>query len=297
MSIHVYFQTIDVALIQGRVFDYVQGKGTLDDLRPELIRRSTVSRGGVSPWASAVNDAAWNDKKKLPEWYNNTVVMEERPYFIAEDLPARVGELVDLYHNAATPEAARAVAETQMAHLDPKGWKKRGRWKLKEPSFDGIEERADKALAILAGHVSPAGAKGKQKKKLDLDFASDVLKLNEKLQPVWSVMDFFTESIVWTTRELGECFETPHALFEPLFGAHAELKKALSQPYRNETVGLYVRPENVARARQAAEAALPTPTSEDGAETRDYQLNALRRLTEALCYAERRGLGFAERIC
>src|SRR5262249_37257342 len=158
--------------------------------------------------------------------------------------PARVGELIELYLNAATPEAARALAESQMARLDPEGWKDPGRWKPKEASFDGVEEAADKALAILAEHVSPAGAKGKQKKKKrELKFASDVLKLNEKLQPVWNLMDYFTESIVWTTRELGECFETPHALFEPLFASHRELKKALSQPYRNEKVGLYVRPE------------------------------------------------------
>jgi hypothetical protein len=65
-------------------------------------------------------------------------------------------------------------------------------------------------------------------------------------------------------------------------------------PYRNERVGLYIRPENVPRARRAAEAELPTPVWQGGSEEEDYPTNALRRLTELLCYAERRGLGFAE---
>jgi hypothetical protein len=296
MSIHVYFQAIDVALVQGRVFDHVLGKGPLDDLRPELVRVATVRRS-IGPWASLVSDAYWNHRDRLPDGYNNDVVMLERPYLIVEDLPARVGELVDQYHNAPGPEGVRTVVDSQVALLDPTGWNKRGRWKAKEPDFSGVEAAADKALALLAAHVSPPGARGKQKKQLELDFASDLLKFNEALQPRWELMDYFTESIVWTTRELGECFETPHALFQPLFRSHPELKKALSLPYRNETVGLYVRPENVARARRAAEAALPTPVSVEGSETRDYALNALRRLAELLCYAERRGLGFAERIC
>jgi hypothetical protein len=296
MSIHVYFQPIDVALIQGRVFDHVLGKGTLDELRPELVGVATVGRA-VGPWVRLVSDANYNHRDKLPDWYNHDVVALERPYLVVEDLPARVGELVDQYHNAPGPEAVLPVVDSQMAYLDPKGWKKRGRWKAKEPNFDGVEAAADKALALLAPHVSPPGARGKQKKQLGLEFASDLLKFNEALQPRWGVMDYFTESIVWATNELGQCFETPHALFQPLFRAHPELKKALSLPYRNETVGLYVRPENVARARRAAEASLPTPVSNDGSETSDYQLNARRRLTEVLCYAERRGLAFAERIC
>jgi hypothetical protein len=67
-------------------------------------------------------------------------------------------------------------------------------------------------------------------------------------------------------------------------------------PYCNEWVGLYIRPENVPRARRAAEAELPTPVWQGGSEEEHYPTNALRRLTELLCYTERCGLGFAERI-
>jgi hypothetical protein len=296
VSILVYFQPIDVDLFQGRVFDYLRGKGTLDELRPELVRVETLRRT-VGPWESLLMDANYHHREKLPDWYNDDVVALERPFLITEDLPARVGELADQYHQAATPEAVRPIIDSQMAHLDPAGWNDPVRWSPEPPDFSGVEAEADQVLARLAPYASPVQARGDKKKSLDLEFASALLNFNKSLQPVWFVQAWFTEAIVEASRELLKCFETPDALFQPLFRSHPELKEALAQPYRNEKVGLYVRPENVARARKAAEAVLPTPVSQDGRETADYVVNALRRLAECLCYAERRGLGFAERIC
>lgn len=69
MSIKVYFQTIDFDLIQGLVFDYVRGKGTLESLRPRLCRRFEVIREFV-PWKRLVSEAYRNRSDKLPDWFD-----------------------------------------------------------------------------------------------------------------------------------------------------------------------------------------------------------------------------------
>jgi hypothetical protein len=296
VSIDVHFQAIDVGLFQGPVLDYVLGKELPTGLRAELIRVQKVRRA-ANPWLGLVTHAYWKRLGKLPDWYNNEVVGFQRPFLIVEDLPARVGELIERYHYAPTPEAARALVDSQLAILDPERWNEPGRWDLRSlpaPDWPSVEESADQALALLAPYI-PLRAAGEPKKQLDLEFARQALKFNESLQPFVALRAWFTEAIKGR-KDLSRCFETPHALFEPLFGAHPKLKEELSLPYRNERVGLYIRPENVPRARRAAEAELPTPVWQGGSEEEDYRTNALRRLTELLCYAERRGLGFAERI-
>jgi hypothetical protein len=296
LSIDVRYQAIDVALFQGPVFDYVLGKGPLADLRAELIRVQKVRRA-AGPWQGLVMHGYWKRLGKLPAWYNNEVVGSQRPFLIVEDLPARVGELIELYHYAPTPEATRALVDSQVAILDPERWNEPGRWDLRSlppPAWPSVEESADQALALLAPYLPPRAA-GEPKEQLDLEFARQALKFNERLQPFVELRYWFTESLKGY-KELARYLETPHALFGPLFGAHPELREELSLPYRNERVGLHVRPENVPRARRAAEAGLPTPVWQGGSKEEDYRTNALRRLTELLCYAERRGLGFAERI-
>jgi hypothetical protein len=297
VSIDVHYQAIDVALFQGPVFDYVLGKGPPAALRAELIRVQKVRRA-AGPWQGLVMHAYWKRLGKLPDWYNNEVVGSQRPFLIVEDLPARVGELIERYHYAPTPEATRALVDSQLAILDPQRWNEPGRWDLRSlppPAWPSVEESVEQALALLEPYLPPRAA-GEPEQQLDLEFARQALKFNERLQPFVELRAWFTEAIVQGRQELSRYFETPHALFEPLFGAHPELKEELSLPYRNERVGLYVRPENVPGARRAVEAALPTPVWQGGSKEEDYRENALRRLTELLCYAQRRGLGFAERI-
>lgn len=296
MSIHVTFMPIDVNLFQTKVFGYLRGTETVDDLRPQMTRAAT-NAAFVQPWSLLLIGTHYDSPDKLPAWFNHEVVCLERPYFIVEDEPVRVAHAAEDYHLAPGPKALRAAVNAQLAVLDPEGWQKRGRWKATEPDLSGVEGKVDAAFALLAKYLAAPPKKGKggkaKKAGWDLEFASDVLGFNEALQPCWSVNEYFTESIIGVSAALTGCFEIPHALFRPLFKEHPELQKALSSPHRNETVGLYVPPSRVGRARRAAEAALPTPHPEDG---EGYEVNALRRLTEVLTYAERNGLGFAERI-
>jgi|GEM_PF-6937605 len=305
MSIHVYFLPIDVALFQGPVFDYLCGVGSLDVVREEIVR-VVRARRMHSPWWQLVWDVYCKRDGRLPAWFDSRAVFYERPLLIVEDLPARVGELVERYHTATGPDEVRRVAQSQLALLDPEGWDRPGNWQPQEPDFTDVDAVVDRSLARLTVGVMPPVADGftppaewlerVDRDNLDLKSVSELLKFNQSLQPAWELRYWFTESIRGASRELNACFETPHALFEPLLEEHPELESALSSRWRNERVGLYIRPENVPAARLAAEAVLPTPVCVGSSEKEEPSTNALRRLAEVLCYAERRGLGFAERI-
>jgi hypothetical protein len=196
VSIDVHYGAIDVALFQGPVFDYVLGKGPPAELRAELIRVQKVRRV-AGPWLGLVTHAYWKKLGKLPDW-TTTRSSGQRPFLIVEDLPARVGELIERYHYASTPEATRAVVDSQMAILDPERWNEPGRWDLRSqpaPDWPSVEESADQALALLAPYIPPRAA-GEPKQQLDLEFARQALKFNERLQPFVALRYWFTEAII-----------------------------------------------------------------------------------------------------
>ena len=63
----------------------------------------------------------------------------------------------------------------------------------------------------------------------DNEFTSDLLKLNEGLQPIAEVDDYPLGTVAsWATAEFRECLEPPDDLFRPLFAAHPELEEALA---------------------------------------------------------------------
>src|SRR5262245_7269642 len=186
MSINVYFQTIDVDLIQGLVFDYVRGKGTLESLRPQLRRRFEVIREFV-PWKRLVSEAHRDRSDKVPNWFDGAA-FARRHFFIVEDAPERVTELTALYHNAPDEETVLRLIRAQLAILDPKSVNEPGRWVPKPVKWEwDVEERVDRTMAILAPYA--ATQDGGAKKPLENVFTSDLLKFNEALQLVAEVDD------------------------------------------------------------------------------------------------------------
>jgi hypothetical protein len=293
VSLNVYFQPIDVGLIQGLVFDYVRGKGTLEALRPQLRRRWDVLRA-VVPWRRLVSEACRDRGGKLPEWFDGEA-FGRRHFFIVESAPDRVAELMELYHNAPDEDAVRRLIRSQLAILiDPKGVNEPGRWTPQPVEWHwDVDEQVEQKLALLAPYAAAPG--GGTKKPLDNDFTRDLLELNEGLQPVGEVDDYPLGTVAgWATAEFRECLEPPDDLFRPLFAAHPELEKDLAAEGRYPWcygAGLYVRPANVPRARRAVAASL----TDDWGVTDEFALNALRELADLLGYAERRGLGLIER--
>jgi hypothetical protein len=101
----------------------------------------------------------------------------------------------------------------------------------------------------------------------------------------------------WATAEYRECLERPDELFRPLFAAHPELEEALTPlagwyPWCS-AAGLYVRPANVPRARQAVEAAVHR--AQGWYEADEPAREVLLDVADLLRYAEPRGLGLIER--
>jgi hypothetical protein len=126
MSINVYFQTIDVGLIQGLIIDYIRGKGTVETLRPLLRRRWQAYRAFV-PWKHLLSETYRNSCDKLPDWFDGEAFVG-RPFFIVEDTPERVAELLDLYHNAPDDDTVLGLIRSQLAILDPESVNEPDRW-------------------------------------------------------------------------------------------------------------------------------------------------------------------------
>jgi hypothetical protein len=295
VSLNVYFQPIDVGLIHGLVFDYLRGKGTLEALRSPLRRRWEILRA-VVPWRRLVSEAYREGSDKFPDWFDGKA-FERRHFFIVENAPDRVAELMDLYLNAAGEGAVRRLISSQLALLDPEGVNEPGRWTPKPVAWGwDVEEQVEGEMALLAPYAATPG--GGPKKPLDNEFTRDLLKLNEGLQPIAEVDDYPLGTVVgWATAELRECLEPPDDLFRPLFAAHPELEEALAAKGRYPWcygAGLFVRPANVSKARRAVEASLRGEAGE-WYDTDEFALNALRELADLLRYAERRGLGLIER--
>jgi hypothetical protein len=294
VSYIVTFQTIDVGLVQGLVFDYVRGKGTLEVLRPQVRRRYETILAFV-PWKGAVAEAYREHRDRFPAWFN-LKAFEHRRFLIVEDAPDRVAELVDLYHNAPDDATVHGLIESQLALLGPKGSNEPWRWVPKPVEWGwDVDEQVERSMALLPPYA--ATPDGGRKKPLDREFARDVLEFNEDLQLVAEVNDYPLGTVAhWATSEFSECLEPPDDLFRPLFAEHPELEADLARVDLDSLfygAGRYVRPANVPRARRAVEASLPEAGELDVSD--EFALNALRELAELLRYAERRGLGLIER--
>jgi hypothetical protein len=297
VSLNVYFQPIDVGLIQGLVFDYVRGKGTLEALRTPLRRRWEIGRT-VGPWKRMLSEVYRAGGDKLPDWFDGET-FQQRHFFIVENAPERVAELMDLYLHAPDDGAVRQLIGAQLALLDPEGVNVPGRWAPKPVEWRwNVEEQVERSMALLAPYAATPG--GKPKKPLDNEFTRDLLELNEDLQPIDEVYDYPLGTVVgWATAELGECLEPPDDLFRPLFAEHPDLEEDLSSEGRYPWcygAGMYIRPANVPRARQAVEASLPEDRRwRPSYDSYDFAPAALWKLANLLRYAERRGLGLIER--
>jgi hypothetical protein len=153
MSLNVSYQTIDVGLIQGPVFDYVRGKGRLEALRPRLRRRWEVIRA-FAPWKRLVLEVHRDGSDRLPDWFD-AAAFERRRYFIVEDAPDRVVELTELYHNAADEDTVRRLIGSQLAILDPESVNEPGRWTPKPITWDwDVEEQVERQMTLLAPYVA-----------------------------------------------------------------------------------------------------------------------------------------------
>jgi hypothetical protein len=214
VSLNVYYETIDVGLIQGLVFDYVRGKGTLEALRPQLRQRWEVIRAFV-PWKRLVLEAYRDGSDKLPDWFD-AKAFERRRFFIVEKAPDRVAELADLYRHAPDEEAVRRLIRSQLAVLDPESVSEPGRWTPKPVEWDwDVEEQVEEKMTLFAPYA--ATPDGEPMEPLDRGFTSALLKFNEGLQLVaYSDNYYCLEGLAgWTTAEYRECLERPDDLFQP----------------------------------------------------------------------------------
>jgi hypothetical protein len=296
MSLNVVYQTIDVGLIQGRIFDCVRGKGTLEALRPQVRRKFEVIRE-FAPWKRLVCEAYRDGSDKLPDWFDGAA-FERRRYFIVESAPDRVAELSDLYHNVPDEAAVRRLVRSQLAILDPESVRDPGRWTPKPVEWDwDVEEQVEYRMAPLARYAAPPG--GEPKRPLDHRFTSALLQFNEGLQlTAYSDNYYCLKGLAnWVGAEYRECLEWPDDVFRPLFAAHPELEEDLAKsPGRYPwcpAAGMYVRPANVSRARRAAEAALHRAQGWLDADLPAREV--LQDVADLLWSAERSGLGVIER--
>jgi hypothetical protein len=296
MSLSVYYETIDVDLIQGLVFDYVRGKGTLEALRPRLRQRWEVLRAFV-PWKRLVLEVYRDGSDKFPDWFD-AEAFERRRFFIVENAPDRVAELTDLYYHAPDEDAVRQLIRSQLAILVPRSVNEPGRWTPKPVEWDwDVEEQVERQMTLLTPYA--ARPDGDPKKPLDNEFTGALLKFNEGLQLVaYSDNYYCLEGLAgWATAEYRECLERPDDLFLPLLAAHPELEEALAALEGGYPwcpgAGMYVRPANVSRARRVVEAAVHRPQGWYDADRPAREV--LLDVADLLAYAERRRLGLIER--
>ncbi len=206
---------------------------------------------------------------------------------------------MDLYLNAPDENAVRRLINSQLAVLDPESVNEPGRW-TPHP-FHGdwdVEELVEQKMILLAPYAATPG--GEPKKPLDNDFTSDLLRLNEGLQPFAEIDDYPLGTVAsWATAGFRECLESSGDLFRPLFATHPELKEEVRAVERwypwYSGPGLYVRPGYVSRARLEVEASLRGEAGE-WYDADEFALNAILELADLLRFAERRGQGLIERI-
>ncbi len=293
MSINVTFQTIDVELIQGVVFDYVRGKGSLESLRPKL-RRYWDTFNIYYPFKQMVNDAIRKNDPRIPNGFDGEV-FQWRHFFIVETESDRVAELLDLYQNAPDDETVLRLVREQLAILDPLSSTDPKRWVPKPlESRWNIDEQVQQALDHLTDYVvTPDGREGIP---LDNDFTSQVLRINEALAPTHEADDYPLEAIGgWATKEFRKLLKPPDELFRPLFKKHPELKTALQEEgrYPWSGAGMYIKPANVPKFLDAVIQSLEEEQARD--DPNEFVVNALIGIADLLRYAKRVGHGFIER--
>jgi hypothetical protein len=235
--------------------------------------------------------------------------LEGRPFFIAEVSAAKVVETVDRYRGAPSPRVADAIAQEQLARLDPEI----ARALVPEEGDDlsaDLVYRSDVLAALTrihelagaarAGRVwgrgDAAGTPAREVLRAELPWRA--LHLHARVVPFWTARDVDgLETICRAAKvPVPEMLVPAWRLFGAACEEFAELQASLHLEVREaRDVGAFVGPDEVpklldflnlhgARIIQAAarEGEGPACTT------------LLRKIRECAAYAEKHGLGYVE---
>jgi hypothetical protein len=311
MGFDVSFQPVDVELIQGRLLPFVEGRGDIDDLVEDAVRITKV-RFRANAWALELlrHSQAENESKPRkkgaqhpPSWrdkFDSDLHVWGRPFFITALRPDQVSRAVDRYLKAQ-PEDVDAIAHEMLRILDP-GLVDKVVLDADSPLLGddqlaaGIREPMDlfrecfKARSNKKKVRIPDGNRVEPAELFKNSFALRALSFAALFRPGW-----IARGRVWPTALLEEAglevppfFETSAPLFQPLLSKVPEIAENMENTISaNRMVGGYVSPDNVSDLRIYLEEHLDKFRS---AECRV----AFQKILEAVQYAEREHMGFAE---
>lgn len=301
MGFDTSFHPVPVDLIQQRVVPYILGQGDLDDLLTQAVRISKV-RALANEWGLAVGRV-----NPPPRRFDPFLHVWGRPFFITIDDPDDVASILDQY-TQATPEQVDALAAEQLRALEP-NLMERSAQRRNRPELPGDDDlragllwRLDILRAAFAAirqgkrTIEANGGAHDPRTLLRREVPFAVMHFAASLSPGW-----MSRGTTWPTAQLGAVPLPTRPFFsppEPLLGALPRevpeqgwfLFPSITENYM---VGGYTAPMYVAPLRRylADHAATlqATQDGEPGAVARE-----LRKIDEALAYAQRKGWAFCE---
>jgi hypothetical protein len=304
MGFDISYHPIDVGLIHNRLIPYVRGQGSIDDLVREGVRLAKV-RFRANAWSAGVLErrraGQHGQGPGVPDAFESNLHVWGRPFFITSEAPADVSLAIDRYLSA-TPDDVDAIALDMLRQLSPDlvgqvTPNMEGFLPSDADLGEGLRSNLDlfrKAYAaIQRGEevTAPDGSEHCPRSLFASDFALTVIEFAANFRPGWMARGF-----VWPSYLLGEaklddgCLGPTARLFEPLLAEIPEIAVNLEGGIAsNHTVGSYAPPESVPALRAFLDRhRVQLLMANEGC------VLELRKIYEAVCDAERRGMGFAE---
>jgi hypothetical protein len=310
----VSFHPVDVAFIHERVFPYIRGERSIDDLVAQAVRIARV-RFRANAWGLGVlaceqaQRASSRSRKgqekppalavKVPKTFKSHLHVWGRPFFITQDRPADISAAIDQYL-AAAPEQVDELARRMLRHLDPDLVEavipdEGGVLPEEERLAEGIQQEIAlfrecyQARKTHQQVTIPSGETASPRELFAYNFPLAVLDFAAHFRPGW-----MARGRVWPSYLLSEAnlyvegiFETPAALFRPILEEIPEIADHLEPTItQNYMIGGYVPADKVPALRRLFE------------ENQDHFPDECRldvqKILEAVRDAELRRLAFAE---
>jgi hypothetical protein len=299
----ISYHPVDVTFLHDRVFPFVQGRRTLDDLHPQALRITKV-RFRANAWGGGVLRL----RTHAPAAFDPDLHVWGRPFFITVESPEEVSDAIDRYL-AADEGQVDAIATDMLRQFDPAlpghvSPDPKGRLPDDVSILRGLFWKLDlfrEAYAAVKSGRKTVEHKGKKLDAASLfatDFPLAALAFAAHFRPGW-----MSRGYGWPSQLLQEAgvrsnpFRAARPLFEPLLAELPQIAKNLRPTIvENYVVGGFVPAGEVAALQSTFTNALP------GIQAYARKLNAppeafdndYRKIHEALHDARRRNLAFVE---
>jgi hypothetical protein len=302
MSIDVYYQPIPLDLVP-RVFQYVRGEDSLEDAtRVALLLAQTRARD--EQWRLAIQRLYFDNPELFPPWFDDCLLILERPFFIVAEDSEEVVRTVDQYVDNgadAVDDIARTMIEKVDHRLGPLIKPERrtvlDNNQLRSKMCENVDVLRDcyKAWSNRASFRHPMLGPCDPQEIFETEFPSVALEFGRHCHPYWFNPGYGASFLLDQSRWAVSQFDQPAKLFEAVLAEMPEIGKYLGEIEECEVMGGVLTPDKTGVVHREAERIRSARPSRSTIGKHRLE-GGFQALCEALAYAERHGLAYTEGI-